>query len=151
MLESVSSGIGSIDGKTIGVATSGVSVAGFAGLLNRSLMAFAENSLPNREPFNTVMVLWSMKVTPYMRRFLGVTENHINVMLFQLGDEVRFVGRVSNHIGDFALGRCNLNLFLSPFKPAVNSGATCELAGRDALNGVAMVLPLSSVAKYTNP
>ena len=60
--------------------------------------------------------------------FLGVTENHINVMLFQLGDEISIIGRVSNHIGDFALGRCNINLFLSPLKSPVNSGATRKFA-----------------------
>ena len=60
--------------------------------------------------------------------FLRIAENHINIVFFQLGDEVRFVSSNGNYIGDFAFGRSNINLFLSPLKPPVNSGATCKFA-----------------------
>ena len=70
---------------------------------------------------------------------------------FQLGDEISLIGRVSNHIGDFALGRYNINLSLALSNLPSMAVRLANLPRRDALKGVAIVLPLSSVAKYTRP
>ena len=77
--------------------------------------------------------------------FLRVSEKHIYPRRFEPGDKIRLIGGLGKRIGDDCSCRVDINPVFRPHKPVVMAVRLANLPSREALNGLATTLPLSSV------